>query len=108
MTQLPPPTHEIGAELSEEELAAVTAKAKAIGFDLETYFRERMLTAGTLPEPSAFFDISRRLSRFARDYKACLMALSQRRPDARKRADLLGVAFARLLEEWDKLYGPRR
>jgi len=67
----------------------------------------RALTAGSLPEPSAFFDITRRLSRFARDYKACLMALAQRRPGAQQRADVLGVAFARLIEEWDELYGPR-
>ncbi len=107
MTQPPPPTHETEVELSEEEHAAITAKAKAIGYDLETYLRVRALTAGSLPEPSAFFDIARRLSRFARDYKACLMALAQRRPDARKRADVLAVAFARLLQEWDDLYGPR-
>ncbi len=107
MTQPPPPTHEIEVELSDEELAAVTAKASAIGFDLETYLRVRALTPDTLPEPSAFFDLTRRLSRFARDYKACLLALAQRRPDAQKRADVLAVAFARLLQEWDDLYGPR-
>jgi len=107
VTQPPPPTHETEVELSDEEFIAITAKAKAIGYDLETYLRVRALTAGSLPEPSAFFDITRRLSRFARDYKACLMALAQRRPDAQKRADVLAVAFARLLQEWDDLYGPR-
>ena len=107
MTQPPPPTHETEVELSDEEFIAITAKAKAIGYDLETYLRVRALTAGSLPEPSAFFDITRRLSRFARDYKACLMAVAQRRPDAQKRADVLAVAFARLLQEWDDLYGPR-
>jgi len=107
VTQPPPPTHEIEVELSDEELAAVTSKATAIGFDLETYLRVRALTPGTLPEPYAFFDLTRRLSRFARDYKACLLALAQRRPDAQQRADLLGVAFVRMIDEWDELYGPR-
>jgi len=36
VTQPPPPTYETEVELSEEEYAAVTAKAKAIGYDLET------------------------------------------------------------------------
>ena len=107
MTQPPPPNHETEVELSDEEFIVITAKAKAVGFDPETYLRVRALTAGTLPEPYAFFDLTRRLSRFARDYKACLLALAQRRPDAQKRSDLLGTAFVRLIEEWDELYGPR-
>jgi hypothetical protein len=100
LTQPPPLTHEIEVELSDEELAAVTAKARTVGFDLQTYLRVRMLTPGTLPEPCAFFALNHRLSRFARDYKACLAALAQRRPDARQRADLLGTAFARILKDW--------
>jgi len=106
MTQAPAYI-ETDVELTDEEAEALTAKAKTIGFDLETYIRVRSLTAGDLPEPAAFFALFRSLSSFAGDYEASLRALAEQRPGAPGPPEALADTFARLLQDWDDLYGPR-
>jgi hypothetical protein len=102
-----PQLMEIGIELSDEERENLTAKAASVGLDLEAYIRVRMLTHGELPEPSAFLPLVRRLSSFAQDYEACMRAFAKFDPDAQKQSEALGKTFARLLQDWDELYGPR-
>jgi len=106
MTQAPVFTHEIDIELSDEEHEILTSRATAIGVDLEGYLRMRILTAEVLPEPAAFFDIFRRLSAFADDYERCIQAIATPPYDS-NRIDELAKVFAQILQDWDKLYGPR-
>ncbi len=94
-------------EFTEEEAAAITAKAKTVGLDLETYLKVRGLSADELPEPAAFFALFGRLASFAEDYKACLKAFADQDPRALERIDGLGEVFAQLLHDWDDRYGPR-
>jgi len=106
MTQTPVLDHEIEVELTEEEHELLTARAKSLGLDLETYLRVRILIADVLPEPAGFFDLSRRLAAFAKDYKRCIQAIAA--PSVQSdRIDELGKVFAQLLQDWQALYGPR-
>lgn len=100
-------THELEVEFTDDEKKALTAKAKAVGLDPETYLRVRVLTAHGLPEPAAFFALSRRLASFAQDYEAGLHAMAQRQPGAVEQCDALAKTFAQLLQDWDDFYGPR-
>jgi len=96
----------IAVELTDEEADAIAAKAKTIGLDLETYLRVRALTGFDLPEPAAFFALFRRLTTFAQQYEACIQAMAAHQ-NAKNRLDVLVKLFPQLLQEWDRLYGPR-
>ncbi len=98
---------EIDVELTEEEHEQVTAKAKAVGIDVETYFKVRALSVDQLPEPAAFFALYGRLASFAKHYKACLKAFADQDPKAMERIPELADVFAQLLQDWGALYGPR-
>jgi len=93
-------------ELSEEEHEIVTAKARTLGLDLQTYIRFRALTAGELPDPAAFLPLARRIAAFAQQYEALIRAFAEQ-SDALEQAETLGTTFAQLLEDWHTQYGPR-
>jgi hypothetical protein len=98
---------ELHVDLTEEERALVEARAKMLGFDVETFFRVRALTSEDLPEPCAFLEIVSRLQNFAADYRAHMHAIAERHPDVDRQSKTLGASFAKLLQDWDALYGPR-
>jgi|GEM_PF-5100929 len=98
---------ELQTELTEDELRIVEAKAKMLGFDVETFFRVRALTSGDLPEPCTFLALVNRLQNFAADYRAHMRAIADRHPGVDGQSKVLEAAFAQLLQDWDALYGPR-
>ena len=106
MTKAPALDHEIEIELSDEQIEKLTARAKTLGLDLETYLRVRLVTAEELPEPAAFFDLFRRMQAFAKDYERCIQAIAAP-SNATCRIEELGKVFAQLLQDWDQKYGPR-
>ena len=105
-TAAPKPTHKFRIALSDEEIEELTGRAKALGLDLETYLRVRLLSPTGLPEPYAFFGLVRRLSAFAQEYEACLKDLAARRNRHKTgpRLDGLKENFAHIVLEWDKRY----
>ena len=107
MTQAPAADKFIDLELSAEELAAVTARAQSAGLDLDSYVRLRVVSAGALPEPAAFFELFRRQAQFAENYTALLKSYAAGGPENLPQIDALTADFAALLEDWDALYGPR-
>lgn len=103
MTQPPPDTEIITLiELSDEEKALVTARAEALGLDMETFIRIRMLTTD-LPDPGPFFDLARRLGRFAVTYEAAVRAAVTRQPGYMERLRDLETAYGRLRAEMSDL-----
>lgn len=106
MTKAQALDHEIEIELSDEENEMLTARAKTLGLDLETYLRVRLLTAEELPEPAAFFDLFRRLAAFAKGYESCIQAIAAP-SNATGRIEELSKVFHQLLQDWDQKYGPR-
>ncbi len=102
------PQHvETEIELTDEEYALATDRARMLGFDLETFFRVRALTSQNLPEPTGFLAIVARLQNFAADYRAHMQAIAERQPGLNRQSQGLEASFAQLLQDWDKLYGPR-
>ena len=93
--------------LSDEEAEGLAEKAKVVGLDPQIYLKVRMLGAGELPDPAAFFLLFRRLTAFANEYEACLQSFAALQPDAMKQIPRLGSQFAQLVQEWDALRGPR-
>lgn len=95
---------QLDIELTQPEIDDLTAKAKSIGYELEAYLRLRLVTGSVLPEPTAFYSLFRRLTTFAADYESFLRGFPGARPP--QQYDKLARSFAKLLQEWDELYGP--
>ena len=107
MAHVARPFIETETEFTDEEVADITARAKSIGLDMNTYIRVRAVTAGELPDPVAFLPLMRRLAAFATDYEANLRAYAAFSPAALGQSKDLAKTFAQLLQDWDDLYGPR-